>query len=310
MRGIDMTMRRGPTVVVRGKIVNPAADSSGRGASVRLVTRGSGLMATTGQATPIRGDRDSFEIRGVTPGAYTLVIDAAAQRKRTTYRQPLDVGPSGVDGLTVTVPAPTDLAGQVRLDGQGEFNFSGLTVSLRLRDPLPMAPASGKAKPDGSFTIEGLMPDTYDVNVTGLPAGYYVKSARFGSDEVLDTGLSLTAGTGKLDVVVSPAAAVVEGVVKDSKQQPVKGATVALIPDPSRRSRASLFKTASTDDRGHYSIDGVTPGDYTLYAFDDVESGAYLDPDFLKPLESSAEAVTLKENGRETRQLRQITAIQ
>jgi uncharacterized protein (DUF2141 family) len=311
MRGIDMTLRRGPTVVVRGKIANPAADSPGRGASVRLLTRGSGLMTTTGQATPIRGDRDTFEIRGVTPGAYTLVIDASAQRKRLTYRQPIDVGPSGVDGLTITVPAAADLAGQVRLDGQGEFNFSGLTVSLRLRDPAPVAPASGKAKPDGSFTIEGLMPDSYDVNVAGLPSGYYVKSARFGSDEVLDSGLSLTSGmAGKLDIVVSPAAAAVDGMVRDSKQQPVKGATVALIPDPARRSRTSLFKTASTDDGGHYTIQGVTPGDYTLYAFEDVESGAYLDPDFLKPLESSAEAVTLKENGRESRHLRQIPIIQ
>src|SRR5207253_1163786 len=112
MRGIDMSMRRGPTVVVRGKIANASADTPARGASIRLVTRGAGLAMTNLQATPLRGERDAFELQGVTPGPYTLVIDTAVQRKRFTYRQPLDVGPSGIDGLTVTIPAPSDLAGQ------------------------------------------------------------------------------------------------------------------------------------------------------------------------------------------------------
>ena len=118
MRGIDLTMRRGPTVNVRGKIANAASDNPARGASVRLVTRGSGLAMTIAQGTPLRDERDAFEIRGVTPGAYTLLIDTAAQRKRFTYRQPLDVGSSGIDGLTITIPAPADLSGQVRLPGE------------------------------------------------------------------------------------------------------------------------------------------------------------------------------------------------
>src|SRR5207253_4212586 len=40
MRGIDLTMRRGPTVTVRGKFANVASDYPARGASVRMVTRG------------------------------------------------------------------------------------------------------------------------------------------------------------------------------------------------------------------------------------------------------------------------------
>jgi len=92
----------------------------------------------------------------------------------------------------------------------------------------------------------------------------------------------------------------------DPKQQPAKGALVALIPDAGRRARTALFKTASTDDSGHYSIQGIPPGDYTIYAFEEVESGAFFDPDFLKPIESSAESVNLKESAHESRQLKQI----
>ena len=104
--------------------------------------------------------------------------------------------------------------------------------------------------------------------------------------------MNLTAAVaGKLDLSISPAAAQLDGVVLDDKQQPAKGATVALVPDPARRWRTSLFKTASAEDNGHYSIQGIAPGDYTLYAFEDIESGAYFDPDFMKPLERSAETV-------------------
>ena len=307
LQGIDMTLRRGPSVVVRGKIVNAGAIGPTRGASIRLVSRGSGLMVSTGQF-PSGGQADTFEIRGVIPGPYTLVINTAAQRRQYTFRQPLDVGPSGIDSLIVTIPPPADLQGDVRVDGQTPINFGGVTVTLRSFDS-PSDSVPGQVKPDGGFNIPGLMPGRYELSVSGLPAGFYLKSARFGSEEVVDSGLNLT-GAGKLDLIVSPAAAQVDGVVLDAKQQPAKGTLVALIPDAGRQSRTSLYKTVRTDDAGRYAILGIAPGSYNLYAFEDIESGAYLDPDFIKPLEKSAEGVTLRENGRETRQLRQIPIVE
>jgi protocatechuate 3,4-dioxygenase beta subunit len=309
LRGIDLTLRRAPTVSVRGKIVNDAATGPGRGSSVRLVTRGSNLSMTLGQSMPSRGQGGAFEIQGVTPGSYTLVVDTAEQRRRYTYRQPIEVGSGGIDGLNVTIPAPADLTGQVRLDGQGELDFSSLTVTLRFQDPFPGATPNAKVKQDGSFTVEGLMPDNYEVNLTGLPASYFVKSARYASVEALESGLNLSAGGGgKLELSVSPAAAQVEGVVVDAKQEPAKGALVTLVPEASRRSHVTLFKTARTDDSGHYTIQGISPGDYSLYAFEDIESGAYYNPDFLRPLESSGETVSLRENSHEVRRLKQIPA--
>jgi len=304
LQGIDLTLRRGPSVVVRGRIVNPIGPA--RGSSIRLVSRGSGLMVSAGQFTPPGGPTDTFEIRGVIPGSYTLVISTAAQRRQYTYRQALDVGPSGIDNLTVTIPSPADLVGDVRVEGQAQISFAGVTVTLRSSES-PSGAVPGQIKPDGAFNIVGLMPGRYDLAVSGLPPGFYLKSARFGSEEVVDSGLNFD-GAGKLDLLVSPSAAQVEGVVLDAKQQPAKGTLVALIPDVGRQSRSSLFKAVRTDDAGRYSIQGIAPGTYSLYAFEDIESGAYLDPDFIKPLERSAETVTLRENGRETRQLRQIPA--
>ena len=305
LQGIDMTLRRGPSIVVRGKIVNTNGPS--RGSSIRLVSRGAGLMVIHGQF-PSGSQSDAFEIRGVIPGAYTLVVNTAAQRRQNTYRQPLEVGPLGIDNLTVTIPPPADIQGDIRAEGQAQIDFGGVAVTLRSFDsPSDVFPSH--IQPDGAFNIAGLMPGRYEVSVSGLPVGFYLKSARFGSDEVIDSGLNLI-GAGKLSLVVSPAAAQVDGVVLDAKQQPAKGTLVALIPDAGRQSRSSLYKTVRTDDAGRYSIQGIAPGSYNLYAFEDIDSGAYLDPDFIKPLEKSAEGVTLRENGRETRQLRQIPIVE
>jgi hypothetical protein len=40
----------------------------------------------------------------------------------------------------------------------------------------------------------------------------------------------------------------------------------------------------------------VTPGDYKLLAWEDVEPNAYQDPEFVKPFESRAESLSLKKN--------------
>jgi hypothetical protein len=174
---------------------------------------------------------------------------------------------------------------------------------LQLRDPLPFGTPSSPVKPDGSFGIENLAPDTYDVNVSGLPAGYYLKSASLSGQDVLDSGLTIAGGTAKLELVVSPAGAQVEGVVADAKQEPAKAATVVLVPEAARQYRRALFKTASTDQNGHYSIQGIAPGDYTIYAFEDLPPGAFQDPDFMKSFERSAQSLTVREGGHESKQI-------
>jgi hypothetical protein len=82
---------------------------------------------------------------------------------------------------------------------------------------------------------------------------------------------------------------------------------VALIPEAERQSRLTLFKTTLTDQNGHYSIQGIAPGSYKVYAFEDLPQGANQDPDFMKAFEKSAESVTIGEGAHESRQLQQIS---
>jgi hypothetical protein len=303
-RGIDMSLHRVHTVRVRGKIPDLP-----RGTVVRLMPRGSSFSFLGGaQMAQISSQEGDFEYRGIAPGSYVMLIDLQENGRHRSVRQALEVGNAGVDGVTIAIPSTASLEGQVRVDGQGETNLGSLTVQLQFREPIPLGTPAGHVKPDGSFGIEDITPDSYDVSVSGLPGGYYLKSASVSNQDVLESGLTVTSGAAKLDLVVSPSGGQVDGVVADAKQQPAKAATVVLIPEAARQSRLSLFQTAGTDPNGHYSIQGIAPGDYTLYAFEDLPPGAFQDPAFMKPFEKSAQSVTVREGGHESKQLQQIQA--
>jgi hypothetical protein len=147
--------------------------------------------------------------------------------------------------------------------------------------------------------MENVSPDRYNLFFQGLPDGYYVKAIRTGGADVLASGLDLSASpSGPVEVLLSPNAGRVTGVVQNpDTQQPSPAVTVVLIPqDKERAGQLSYYKTAFTDGSGSFTFRNVVPGDYKLYAWEEVESGAYLDPDFIKPLEAKGESVTVRES--------------
>src|SRR5262249_34276065 len=106
---------------------------------------------------------------------------------------------------------------------------------------------SQPVKPDGSFTINGVNPDEYLVGADPLPPNFYIKDARVGGVDVLQRGMLVSSEIyGRLDVLLSPNAARIEGTVIDEAQQPVASTPVVLVPDR-LRDRHDLYKTTITD---------------------------------------------------------------
>src|SRR5262249_34951072 len=146
--------------------------------------------------------------------------------------------------------------------------------------------------PDGTFTVANLVPNTYVLSISGLPANCYVKSVRVGEQEFAPSELDLTRGVaGPLNIVLSATAGQGAGVVMNDKKQPAGSALVVLI--PAQRQRGDLYKSTTTNPTGGFSLRGVTPGEYKLFAWQGIDTGAYQDPDFLKRFEDQGEPVSL-----------------
>ena len=169
---------------------------------------------------------------------------------------------------------------------------------------------NGRIKEDGTFTISNVAADRYNFAMFGLPDGFYLKSIRSGDDEVLASGLDLSKGPGgPIEIVLSPNAGQAEGVLQNDTQQPATGATVVMVPqEKERRDQMQYYKTVTTDQYGRFTLKNLDPGEYKVFAWEDVETGAYMDPEFMKPVESLGESVTIRENSKELLKLKLIPA--
>ncbi len=89
------------------------------------------------------------------------------------------------------------------------------------------------------------------------------------------------------------------------------GIEAVLIPDR-RRDRTELYKTATTDETGHFTIrgipPGIPPGDYKIFAWDGIEFG-YYDSDLVRLFEQKGTPVRIVESAKESLEVRIIPPI-
>lgn len=196
------------------------------------------------------------------------------------------------------------MTGKVRLKDKTARDMTGISVSLQPRaDGFALVKERGaRVQEGGDFEIDNMGAGIYDVELLHLPEGFYMEAAHSGDRNVLDLGLECAGKIASLEIVLSPAAATVDGVALDDKnQRPVAGAIVALVPqEDGRRNRAMYYRTAVADASGQFTLKGIIPGTYKLFAWDDIEPGAYMDPEFMKQWDSKVTAKTLREGALET----------
>ena len=309
--GANVALGKRRTVHVKGRVSD--ASSTGperRRPMVFLIPRALGGLASN---RPSSIDANgNFDVRGVTAGSYTLVASIQGRGTSLVTRMPVEVGNSNVENLSITINPALSLSGTVRLDGEAVGNVSTVQVSLRPRDPIGMIPGSSnptsKVNTDGSFTLANVNADHYNVTLSGLPDGFYVKSVSLGGQDALLAGLNLSSGgAGPIDIVLAPNAGQAAGVVQNDQQQPAPGVTVVLIPqERERKEQTQYYRTATTDAAGSFTFKNLDPGQYKVYAWKEVESGAYMDPDFVGPVENRGASLTIREGSQESLQVKLI----
>ena len=62
--------------------------------------------------------------------------------------------------------------------------------------------------------------------------------------------------------------------------------------------RRDLYKSANSAADGTFTLSTLPPGSYKLYAWEDVEEGAWLDDEFLKPFLNKSTSFNLKEGDK------------
>jgi protocatechuate 3,4-dioxygenase beta subunit len=296
---VDISFQTTHTLTLRGHVIRGVSGGPALRAQVYLLSRGattSGLHATS--QSFVNDPQGVFELRNVTPGTYFLYAFIYEEGRAEFARQPIEVADTNLDGITLTVAPGVNIKGRLRVEGKLDSSVGSFQVSLSPKNTRPYFGGipSDAVKPDGSFVLKNAFDDEYEINVDGLPEGYFLKSARLDGVDALTAGVTIdTKQTpGLLDILVSPNGARIDGVVSKD-QQPFQGASVTLVPDPPHRGEKRLFKSTTTDQLGHFILQGIPPGDYKLFAWESIDPGAYRSPDFLRPFENRGESMHITE---------------
>jgi protocatechuate 3,4-dioxygenase beta subunit len=252
----------------------------------------------------------TFEFPYLIAGPYTIIATLPAEGREYRAVERMELPPAGQE-ITLHLEHGIDLTGRVDLEGTGYRPADPFRVTLSSGDSFPeRSRPAAEVKPDGTFTIANVFPGIWDINVSPVPHGGYIKAMLLGDQDVLNDDMTITPNTHEpLRIVLSTRGGGVTGTVTVPQGVPKSArARVLLAPSGKYEHVLSYYAVAAADDAGHFELKSVTPGRYKLYAFEELEPGSYEDPGFLKPFEKLSEAFDVAEGGHVSRQVPLIQA--
>lgn len=307
---VNFSLTPSPSLSIRGTVVNLPPRTS---ATIMLQSHDFNIIQNGAE---VHKD-GSFVIHDVSPGNYTITASVDGSSVPMTARQTLQVGTTGIDGLRLSPQPGATIRGRLRVEASGatsrfdpaqifltlqsagDDDAAGFTMGERFTNLTHVAA-------DGTFGWNDVPPGNYDVQLlgeTGAKQDWFVKSVSSGGHETNESSFSVNGGAQVLDVTVSANGGIVSGAVVDSKSQPVSNVVVVAVPEARLRTRIDRFQKTETDQTGHFSLHGLPPGSYTLYAWDSVEGEAYFNPEFLQKYDGQGSGVRIAEGERKSVQV-------
>ncbi len=319
--GVQMTLRKVRVYRVKGRVAGfvatlPDAEGNrnrrGGGGGMIVQLRADGSSGDTGFGSGGPGGMGggqvridgTFELASITPGAYKLTVNSFdGGRPKVVGSMKLSVGNNNVDGVVVTPSPVMSFQGKVIVEGDKTLvNLKQVRIQVQadmtFNQPVEVAE-------DGTFSLKDLSPEKYRVSIGQLTSAY-VKAIKVGGQDIRDSGLDLASGGGgAMEVILSTRIAKVDGMVEKQKQDDAPGTVIVARVGPNGELTYTNL-TARVEDAGKFSIANLPPGEYKIFAFEEIDAATASDPEFLKKFEDRAGNVKIGEGESKSLSLKQI----
>jgi|GEM_PF-847977 len=242
---LDFALKRG--IRVAGRVVDAAGET---------VEKATVLARTKEYPNPGSSETDAngaFDVYLEAP-SNDLYVRAYTDGMLGETLEGLSLPAAGVDGITITLNIPrTASVSGTAIDAQGR---PARDLVLHLRAPespfFPPVSAEYKTAANGTFTVAGLVPGSYELGltppgVTGWSTGDVAATFELSTGQQL-RGLRLVYGE-KGGLAIS-------GIVVDTSGKPISGVRVSAY--------GPKNETAHTDKNGRFLITGLEEGAYHL----------------------------------------------
>jgi hypothetical protein len=296
----NFSLTPSPSLIIRGSVGNLPP---GLTATITLQSRDSVVM----NGAEMHKD-GTFEIRDVAPGSYTILARVDNAQSPMTARQSLQLASTNVEGIRLSPQVGGTIRGRLRLETSSATRQDASQLFLLLlsgddEDDAYSAFHLGdnsatlaQVHQDGSFEWKDVPAGRYVVQISDASAmpDLFLKSVLAGGHDVSESSFRVSSGGTVLDLVASDSGAAIEGVVTNSKSEPAPDALVVAVPEERFRSHPERYRKSDSDQSGRFALRGLPPGDYILFAWQDMDGEAYLNPEFLKVYESQGKPLHIK----------------
>jgi hypothetical protein len=243
----------------------------------------------------------TFKLEGVPAGSYLVRARSGAGGQPLRGEVRLRVT-SNIDevwlALAPTISIPVHVRLEARNPSDAGSSASGpqqLPVSVRLW-PLDPNTAESFSRFDRSsgrpvMVFQNVDPGKYTAILTPQPP-WYVQSASYGQTNLLTDDLSVASGQSyPMEIVLRNDGASLSGTVRSGDAGPAPAMVVIV-----SRAAGKVSPRVIRSTEGDFNASGLAPGDYLVFAFDQLGGLEYTNPDALEPYASQAAHVTLSAN--------------
>jgi hypothetical protein len=293
---VNFLLVSAPVVSIRGRVTNGMTGQPPKGASVSAFwtkyMEGDGLPAL------VSSEDGSFEIRGAAPGIYTLRAGFTEDNQSYAGEQTVEVGDQGAQNVPIAAVPDFVAAGHVTVAGDVEkprrvlIEFAGEGLMPRIRSTANF--------PEFKFEAQLRPERRYYAVVRNLREDYYLKSLAVAGHELPPDNVVVSGIRGDMEIVLSPHGAQIEGALFDAKDDLTRG-SILLVPDVAQPGPPDLYRRASADSKGKFTLRGVAPGSYRLLALESVDLDAEInEPEFLGTIGKRGQGLIVEESGKYT----------
>ena len=308
LKGLDFHLTAEPAIRVKGRVVGmpapatPSADKPVTTPPGVRVTRPPRIMGPLVQLSlsPIsevnqgmffRGGQSAgapnyeFTLQPAPPGRYRLNATSTIDGKTYTASESIELHP-GMGEISLTLSPPVEIKGHLRVEGDpGKIKFQ---IQLTRRNNNGMGGAgNAKVADDGSFTFASVGPGEVALNINNLPREAYLKSMRFGDEDVLYKRFEIRSGPQpSLEIVISMHSAKITGTVEANGGDPAR-AGVILEPTGALHELARYYYGATADEHGKFEFPVVAPGKYKIFAVEKLAPAGFRSVEGAESLEDA-----------------------
>lgn len=321
LESVQIRLRRGMSYTIKGVVEMPGDVS--RSASLTVISHGAdSSSANLGVAVRPNGQ---FETGALAPGSYTLLarfnappVEGRAS-KMLSGRTDVTIASSNVENVSIRLSDGGEVTGRVTMEdgsslagyrpavspSQGPQNNTGPRVGVMLMAAeAVLGAAQTQILEDGTFRITNVTPSKYTLMVNSLLPTTYVKSARLGGQDVMQSGIDFSSGvSGSLEIVLSTKAAKLNvamppalASLPQAETQEFQFVVWPVTPNRTSQTGGVIAVNLRAQQTAPPRLQGFAPGEYYAAVWEDTVPQEFARiPEFLARFNDLAAKVTLKE---------------